>query len=226
MSLGMKKKLFDFFLNIRNKYINYKIFGRKGAQVCPIWFNPDIIIRNINKENIEIQGEWTKYMIIIGSKGSPFVASRQPHAKLQFVHGGKLIFKGNCIIGEGASIYIDGGVCELGSNIYINKNICVQCEKKITIGDGALLGWNINLRDTDGHMITENGVAKDIQREIKIGSNTWVASDCTILKGTTIADNCVIGCNSLVCGKRYLEQNVLIAGSPAKVIKRNICWTE
>lgn len=222
----MRKKLNDFVLNFRNKYINYKLFGKKGAQICPIWFNSDIQIKNIKKGDIEIQGEWTKSMIIIGAKGSPFVASRQPQAKLLFKDEGKLVFKGKCTIAEGCSIFIDGGILELGKNIYINKNVCVQCVKKITIGDGALLGWNINLRDTDGHMILENNIAKESEKEIEIGNKTWIASDCTILKGTSIANNCIIGCNSLVCGKKYSEQNVLIAGSPARVIKQNVSWVE
>lgn len=222
----MKRKLQDFILNIRNKYINYRLFGKKGAQVCPIWFNLDIRIEDIKKGSIEIHDDWSKYMIVIGAKGSPFVTARQPQAKLQFKNGGKLIFNGKCTIAQGCSIFVDGGIFELGKNIYINKNVCVQCMRKITIGDGALFGWNINLRDTDGHIILENGITKETEKEIKIGNKTWVASDCTILKGTFIASNCVVGCNSLVCGKNYSEQHTLIAGSPARVIKKNISWKE
>ena len=60
----MKRKLQDFILNIRNKYINYRLFGKKGAQVCPIWFNLDIRIEDIKKGSIEIHDDWSKWVTI------------------------------------------------------------------------------------------------------------------------------------------------------------------
>lgn len=46
-----------------------------------------------------------------------------------------------------------------------------------------------------------------------------------ILKGASINDNSIIGFKSLVT-KKYTEKNVIIAGSPAKIIKTNINWEE
>ena len=45
-----------------------------------------------------------------------------------------------------------------------------------------------------------------------------------ILKGTYISENSIIGINSLVTSNKF-PANVIIAGVPAKVIKKNIDWS-
>ena len=44
-----------------------------------------------------------------------------------------------------------------------------------------------------------------------------------ILKDVNIADNVVIGACSLV-NKSFVENYTAIAGSPAKIVKRNVNW--
>ena len=52
--------------------------------------------------------------------------------------------------------------------------------------------------------------------KVKIGNNVFIGMNATILKGTVIGDNCIIGENSLVNG--CFPDDVVIAGNPAKVI--------
>ena len=51
-----------------------------------------------------------------------------------------------------------------------------------------------------------------------IGNKVWMAAKTTILKGTKIGDNCIVGIGSLT-NKDYNCSNMIIAGSPAKPIK-------
>ena len=55
-------------------------------------------------------------------------------------------------------------------------------------------------------------------REIKIGKNCFIGCNSIILKGTVLGDGCVVGAGAVVCGK--FEDNCVIAGNPARVIKR------
>ena len=55
-------------------------------------------------------------------------------------------------------------------------------------------------------------------REIKIGKNCFIGCNSIILKGTVLGDGCVVGAGAVVAGK--FEDNCVIAGNPAKVIKR------
>lgn len=54
---------------------------------------------------------------------------------------------------------------------------------------------------------------------IKIGNNVWIGANSTILPGVTIGSNCVIGAGTVVT-KSFPEDNLIIAGNPAKVIGR------
>lgn len=58
---------------------------------------------------------------------------------------------------------------------------------------------------------------------IEIGNHVWIGMDVSISKGAQIADNSVIGQKALVT-KAFKEQNVMIAGVPARIIKTNISW--
>ena len=51
---------------------------------------------------------------------------------------------------------------------------------------------------------------------VNIGNNVFIGEKATILMGTNIGDNCIIGANSLVKGD--FPSNSVIAGNPAKVI--------
>lgn len=52
--------------------------------------------------------------------------------------------------------------------------------------------------------------------KVFIGENVWFGENVTVLKGTHIGNNCIIGINSVVMGK--IPDNSVAAGCPAKVI--------
>ena len=60
-------------------------------------------------------------------------------------------------------------------------------------------------------------------KPIVIGDKVWLACQNTILKGTVIGNNCVVGSCSLL-NKEYAEDGVIIAGSPARVVKHISGW--
>lgn len=72
---------------------------------------------------------------------------------------------------------------------------------------------------------TDHGIKKGIKiseqevtaSPITIGSDVWIAGNCTILKGSVIEDGVVIGAKSLVKGK--IECEGIAVGIPAKIIK-------
>ena len=52
--------------------------------------------------------------------------------------------------------------------------------------------------------------------EVFIGKNVWFGENVTILKGSYIGDNCIIGLISVVMGR--IPDNSVAAGCPAKVV--------
>lgn len=141
---------------------------------------------------------------------------------------GKVVFRGGCKFGTGSRISVDEDAsAEFGSNFNATAQLKLICKKSMTFGKNNLLSWNCLLMDSDQHHIfdKENGEKINDDRPIKIGDNVWIGCDTTILKGTEITDNVIVGAESVVIGK-HNESFVAIAGNPAKIVKRNIIWTE
>lgn len=55
-----------------------------------------------------------------------------------------------------------------------------------------------------------------MNRIVSIGENVFIGTGSTVLMGTTIGDNCIVGSNSEVKGD--FPRDSVIAGNPAKVI--------
>lgn len=122
-----------------------------------------------------------------------------------------------------AEIKIGDHVGISGATIYARKKIC--------IGDNTLIGGNAKIIDNDFHPIDSNlrleqiyadhpGELTDIipTKEVIIGKNCFIGCNSIILKGTVLGDNCVVGAGAVVSGR--FEDNCIIAGNPAKVIKK------
>lgn len=58
----------------------------------------------------------------------------------------------------------------------------------------------------------------EMTKAITIGNDVWVAGGAIILPGVTIGDGCTIGAGSVVT--RNVESYTVVAGNPAKVIRR------
>lgn len=113
----------------------------------------------------------------------------------------------------------------IGNNFRLNgANIILGFENdlSLTIGNDCMFSSNIMIQLTDRHSII-NSITKETLnygKDINIGNSVWLTGDIDILKGVTIADNCVIGRKSVV-SKSCEEPNCLYAGCPA--IKRKSC---
>ena len=111
---------------------------------------------------------------------------------------------------------------KIGNNVGIS-GATIYARKGITIGDNTLIGGNVKILDNDFHPIEVEARNLDIKekigtRKIKIGKDCFIGANSLILKGVEIGDGSVVGAGSVVTGK--FPSNVVIAGNPARVIKR------
>ncbi|MNW20463.1 putative lipopolysaccharide biosynthesis O-acetyl transferase WbbJ [compost metagenome] len=58
---------------------------------------------------------------------------------------------------------------------------------------------------------------------MSIADRVWIGRDVQILKGTVLHPESVVGACSLV-SKAFEEGNCVVAGVPAKIVKRGIRW--
>ena len=106
-----------------------------------------------------------------------------------------------------------------------NSEITIAEENLIKIGEDCMFAHGQEIRTSDMHPIysLEDGSRINNGRDIFIGNHVWLGKQCTVLKGTIISDNTVVGINSIV-NKKFSEENIVIAGQPANVVKRGIVW--
>lgn len=109
-------------------------------------------------------------------------------------------------------------------NIYCGIETCpgysigcyIQGYGGIHIGDYTQIGPNVGIISSN-HDIYDNSV--HIKSPIHIGKYCWLAKDVTILPGVTLAEYTIVGAGSVVT-KSFEEGYCVIAGNPAKVIKK------
>ncbi len=110
---------------------------------------------------------------------------------------------------------------EIGNNVGIS-GATIYARNSVYIGDNTLIGGNAKILDNDFHPLNIEDRNKDIKEKISskpihIGKNCFIGCNTIILKGTTLGDGCVVGAGSIVSGT--FDDNSVIAGNPAKVIK-------
>lgn len=204
-------------------YVNFKCLDFRQAIKLPIKINYKVKIGNVYKGCFIINGNIRRSMIKFGYSGAGFVSENKSYI---YIYNGKMKFEGDAVMAEGFNIYINGGVVTVGKKFYANKNFQLQSEENIYLGEDCLVGWNVSIRDTDGHRIVKEGKEFKEKGNIRIGKHVWIAAHTIILKDSYITDGCVIGCRSLICGIKMKDNNCLIAGVPAKVKRNNIFWIE
>ena len=148
------------------------------------------------------------------------------------IHGsGNIVIIGdNCKL-SGLRVYINSGQnkLEIGKNTIVNaskeqRTLFNPCDGgEIIIGEKCLFSNSIEMHTTDYHKIMVNGQRTNPPHNIHIGAHCWIGLQCLILKGTTIADNVVVGARSML-NKEIAESNVVVVGNPAKIVKRDVTW--
>lgn len=122
--------------------------------------------------------------------------------------------------GKEKNLYI-GKNCQFGDNTHI------VALDKVEIGDGVLIASKCFISDTNhGNYTGEHQDSpyvrpndrKLFSEEVSIGNNVWIGENAVILAGTIIGNGTIVGANSVVKG--VFPDNCIIAGVPAKVIKR------
>jgi virginiamycin A acetyltransferase len=111
----------------------------------------------------------------------------------------------------------------IGDNVVVDSRVTVHhCD----IGDNVMIGAGSHLLSgskyhsfnrTDVPIIRQAGRMK----RICIGSDVWIGVNCVIMDD--IGEGSVVGAGSVVT--RKVEPYTVVAGNPAKAIKKRICGT-
>ena len=116
---------------------------------------------------------------------------------------------GNVILGRNASVWF--GAVLRGDNdpIVIGENSNIQDLSVLHTDMGSPLTIGANV--TVGHKVMLHGCS--------IGDGSLIGINSVVLNGAVIGKGCIVGANSLITERKVFPDNVMIMGSPAKVVR-------
>lgn len=97
----------------------------------------------------------------------------------------------------------------------------------IQIGEDCMFSKDIEIWASDGHALIDrktNSVINPCHNSVVIGNHVWIGARVIMTKNAGIPDGCVIGTGSVVTSK-INEKYVVVAGNPAKIVRRDIDWS-
>lgn len=175
--------------------------------------------------------------------------ARRVKGRILFTRG-----NGNTVrIGAGSlfqgKIEVEGShnVVEIGKNCRIRANlVLVGDHQKITIGDHSTSVWmkvlssegcdvsigrwcmisrQVEIRTTDAHSVVDrtDGRRLNPAEPVSIGNHVWIGMGALIGKGVAVPEDSIVGAMSFV-NRSFSESGVVIAGVPAKIVKRGVTW--
>lgn len=99
----------------------------------------------------------------------------------------------------------------LGNNVVISRNVLLLVhDYSVTCG----------LRAIDEKIRYESFWLKDIT----IKDNVFIGANSTILPGTIIEENCIIGAGTVIKGK--IPKNSVVIGNPSRIVSNTLEWAE
>jgi acetyltransferase-like isoleucine patch superfamily enzyme len=119
------------------------------------------------------------------------------------------------------------GYCKIGSNLFVvGADICLSNSCKCLIGNDCLFSKEIMIYSSDLHSVIDINTKQIINKPtnaLTIGNHCWIGRHVAITKNAVIPDNSIIGIGSVV-SQKFIKENTVIAGNPAKVVKINVNW--
>lgn len=132
-------------------------------------------------------------------------------------------------------IVIGSTVLANNTNITIGKNLSTETNvtfflydtnNKLIIGEDCMFSNTITIRCGElPHLIFSLETSKYIgfSEGVFIGNHVWVGEHAYINKRVSIPNGNIVAACSVVT-KRFTEENCVLGGNPAKVVKRGVKW--
>lgn len=180
-----------------------------------------------------IRGFFLKCFKKINSHGLFSVGCNSHIRGGKFINVGRNFNAGNDFWLEAISSYFKNDYCpsiKIGKNFIANNSNHIAAVNEIIIGDDVLIGSYVLITD-HAHGIYNNDptftqtspLTRPCSRElskgyISIGDRVWIGDKVSIVGKVKIGSGVVIAANSVVV--HDVENDVIIAGSPAVIIKK------
>lgn len=216
--------------------LSFLPYGIPYKQVCTTEIYDNYYDQNTNKISFEGKSIPQKCNIMFSGKNNHIIFKNNMVCRSEltincFGDDNKVIFYDNVYIGRPdmkseISVY-NGSTCKIGKDTDIQQcTIIVNEGGRVEIGKNCMLSYDITIRQSDFHPIYDNVSKKRINKskDIIVGDCVWLGERSSILAGANIGAGSVVGFGTITSS--CFPNNVLIAGSPAKILRNNISWSK
>lgn len=206
-----KKNNKNNMLQINGKNNNIILITKDGVK--RLYYNPNLTIKIIGNNNTISIDETAKVF------GQIYIDADNTN-----IHIGKETYCNMCLVcdkGNNQNFSL-GDYSTIGyADFKLNEE-----NAAIIIGKHCMFSSHICILATDAHAIMnskDKQIINFIKGPITIGDHCWVGYDVKMTKNARLPDWTIVGTGSVVT-KEFLEKNTIIAGNPAKIIKKNVIW--
>lgn len=130
-----------------------------------------------------------------------------------------------------------GGVVRIGCYSNINADSEIRCDESVTIGSYNQISYGVRIWDTNTHSILskeerrktteefypyfgyENSKPKTVP--VYIGDDCWIGEKASILKGTKLGDEVIVGYNCLLSGQSVPDKSMVVTKSVLDIRTRS-----
>lgn len=126
----------------------------------------------------------------------------------------------NVFIGRNTILSCKNGDIEIKGNANISFNCAIYSASSVVIEENVLvaaytffIGGGHTFTEKDKPVIEQESISKGI----RIGKNSWIGADVSILDGVKIGEDVIVGAGAVVT--KDIPNSTIAAGIPAKIIK-------
>ncbi len=194
-----------------------RLFGISG--ICYDWSDDNLCeIHGSVEGALSLFGERNRFELEQGASYK---------GRLRIRGSGNLIKIGkNCAVSAKIEVNGNNQIISIGDGTTIKSGYILCSENcNITIGRYCLISRHVEIRTSDAHSLVDTESNRRINHaaSVNIGDHVWIGVNVLINKGSSIPEDCVIGAKSFV-NKAFEESQVVIAGAPARIVRRNVTW--
>ena len=100
----------------------------------------------------------------------------------------------------------------------INGGIMIQASNRVLLNRSVLIGPGVKII-SGNHDLDDFGCPSVYAAPVEIGENCWIGANAVILPEVKLLPGTIVGAGSVVT-RGFGESNIVIAGNPAKIVRR------
>lgn len=126
------------------------------------------------------------------------------------------------------------GKVSIGDYTNVNYHSEIRCDQQVTIGSYCQISYNVNIWDTNTHNILPTNQRKELAEKyfpyfgyeesrpktnpVVIGNYCWLGERCSILKGSHLGGNVIIGYNTVISGINIEKDKCVVSDLKLRIL--------